>query len=496
VEPGHAAVHEHRRGEPVGAKRRHALARDGEVSGARSHDDDRTGASWRVAPAHDRRPSVLRGLGIAVATRAARERGVGLRRVRAGEKYRTRPVLEELRDDPRAFLWRLARAVYRLGQALTHGTVVVYPRVAEVGERQAAQARRRVVGCDRARAHGVEEGGEIVAVHVPHYPASMTTAAGQPARIAYLGPPGTFTEEALVSESDLADQELIAMPTIAEAFVAVSGGEVDAAFVPIENSIEGPVNATIDHLVFSDDLLVQREVVLDIHIDLMALPGTAMDSVTSVVSFPHATAQCRRYLREHLPEVEIGAANSTADAARAVAEGRLHRTAALAPPLAAKLYGLEVLAHAVEDYGGNQTRFVLVAPRHVPEPTGHDQTTLVCFQRSDRPGSLHAILGQFAARSLNLTFIESRPTKKALGDYCFVVTAEGHVADEILGDCLRELRAELGAVKFLGSYPLPGTEASERRQELDTKRRESREWLDEIRSRVAPRTAARHGDGG
>ncbi len=324
----------------------------------------------------------------------------------------------------------------------------------------------------------------------------MADTPGPPARIAYLGPPGTFTEEALVSEADLADQELVAVPTIADAFAALASGRVDAAFVPIENSIEGPVNATIDQLVFSDDLLVQREVVLDVHIDLMALPGTTLASVRRLLSFPHASAQCRAYLGERLPDVEVGAANSTADAARAVAEDRLEGVAALAPPLAAKLYGLEVLAHAVEDFGANQTRFVLVEAHHVPEPTGHDRTTLVCFQHADRPGSLHAILGQFAARSLNLTFIESRPTKQALGDYCFVVTADGHVTDEVLGDCLRALRSELGAVKFLGSYPVPGTAASERREVLDGRRRESREWLEEIRSRVSGRgSAGRPGSG-
>lgn len=313
----------------------------------------------------------------------------------------------------------------------------------------------------------------------------MTVSVGPPARIAYLGPPGTFTEEALVSEPDLADRELVAVPTIEEAFAAVVQGGVDAAFVPIENSIEGPVNATIDQLAFADDLLVQREVVLAVHLDLMALPGTTPAAIRRVVSFPHATAQCRAYLRAHLPSAEVGATNSTADAARLVAEQRLAQVAAIAPPLAAKLYGLEVLAHAIEDYQDNQTRFVLVAPHTVPAPTGHDRTSVVCFQHADRPGSLHEILGQFAARSLNLTFIESRPTKQALGQYCFVVTVEGHVEDEVLGDCLKELRMVLDDVKFLGSYPVPGEAASRRREELGEQRRAAQQWLAGLRSRVA-----------
>ncbi|MHB1598771.1 MAG: prephenate dehydratase [Acidimicrobiales bacterium] len=312
----------------------------------------------------------------------------------------------------------------------------------------------------------------------------MTVSPGQPGRIAYLGPPGTFTEEALDSVPDLAGSERLPMPTIGEAFAALTAGSADAAFVPIENSIEGPVNATIDQLAFADDLLVQREVVLDVHLDLMALPGADLAAVRRVLTFPHASAQCHGFLRASLPDAELGATNSTADAARAVAEGGRRDIAAIAGPLAAKLYGLDVLAHAIEDHGGNQTRFVLVAPHLVPAPTGHDRTSVVCFQHADRPGSLYAILGQFAARSLNLTFIESRPTKQALGQYCFVVTVEGHVADEVLGDCLKELRAELGEMRFLGSYPVSGAVASQRRAEIDAERRSAESWLVELRSRV------------
>jgi len=307
----------------------------------------------------------------------------------------------------------------------------------------------------------------------------MTSIAEPPARIAYLGPPGTFTEEALVAEP-----ELIPVATIADAFTALAEGQVDAAFVPIENSIEGPVNATIDQLVFGDDLLIQREVVLDVHLDLMALPGSELGSLTRVFSFPHASAQCRGYLRTNLPSIEIGATNSTADAARLVAEEHLAAVGAIAPPLAAKLYGLEVLAHAVEDFDGNQTRFVLVAPNTVPPPSGHDRTTLVCFQNSDHPGSLYSILGQFAARSLNLTFIESRPTKQALGQYCFVVTVEGHLADDVVGDCLRELHLELEGVKLLGSYPVPGVMPSAERERVETSRRAGHEWLSGLRARI------------
>ncbi len=226
----------------------------------------------------------------------------------------------------------------------------------------------------------------------------MSTPASASRRIAYLGPQGTFTEEALLSEADLAEEELVAMPTIAEAIGAADQGLVEHAFVPIENSIEGSVSATLDQLVFETELLIQREVVLDVHLDLLALPGVPLSGVKRVISFPHATAQIRRYLAAALPGVEVGSTNSTADAARLVAEAGDASLAAVAPPLAAKLYGLEVLAHAIEDHAENSTRFVLLAKGRVPEPTGHDRTAIACFQRANRPGSLLEILARRGAK--------------------------------------------------------------------------------------------------
>ena len=214
--------------------------------------------------------------------------------------------------------------------------------------------------------------------------------------------------------------------------------------------------------VFEVDLLIQREVVLDVHLNLVAPPGTPGSVIRRVLSFPHATAQCRRFLADNLPEVEVVAANSTAEAARLVGEERRPTQAALAPRLAAELYGLEVLAAAIEDHADNQTRFVALAPTGVPAPTGHDKTSIVCFQREDRPGSLHAILSEFSARSINLTKLESRPTKRGLGDYCFMIDLEGHIADEVVADCLRVLHAEVAGVKFLGSYPAAGNMAPRR----------------------------------
>ena len=303
-------------------------------------------------------------------------------------------------------------------------------------------------------------------------------------RIAYLGPQGTFSEEALLSEADLAQEELVAKDTIGDAMAATVSGAVDAAFVPIENSIEGSVPETLDGLVFGPNLLIQREVVHDVHLDILGVAGTDLARVREVLSYPHASGQCRAFLARELPQARVGATSSTAEAARTVAERGETSAVAIAPPIAAKIYGLEVLAHAVEDHPGNRTRFVLVARDRVPPPTGHDRTMVVCFQHADRPGSLHDILGQFAARSLNLTRIESRPTKQQLGDYCFVIEVEGHVSDEVLGDCLAELHSDLAAVRFLGSYPVPGADASERRAEVDARRRRAETWLAQLRARV------------
>jgi prephenate dehydratase len=304
--------------------------------------------------------------------------------------------------------------------------------------------------------------------------------------IAFLGPEGTFSEEALGSIPSLAGAKPMAMATIADALDAANRREVDAAFVPIENSIEGTVSATLDHLVFDVELLIQLEYVLDVHLDLLAPAGTAMGDIRRVVSMPVALAQCRRFLQESLHGVALVHATSTAEAARLVGDAEPDGTAAIAPALAGRLYGLETVARAVEDHAGNQTRFVLVARGVVPAQTGHDRTSLVCFQQADRPGTLHEILGQFAARNLNLTKIESRPTKLGLGDYCFVIELEGHLSDEVVGDCLKELHSKLASVKFLGSYPAFGERGPKEREEMAAARAEADAWLSTLRARVSP----------
>ena len=303
-------------------------------------------------------------------------------------------------------------------------------------------------------------------------------------RIAFLGPPGTFTEEALLTKADLADADLAPVRSMPDVFAAVQSGEADLGFVALENSIEGTVNVSLDTLIFGADLLIQREVVLPVRLNLLAPPGTALGEVRRVVSFPHASAQCRDWFARHAPGVEFVASNSTADAVQEVGKHRPPATAAVGTALAAELYGLEVLAADIADHPDNATRFVLVARSGIPRPTGHDKTSIVCFQAADRPGSLHAILGQFTARNINLTKLESRPTKRGLGDYCFIIDLEGHVADEMVADCLRDLHAQLPGLKFLGSYPAAGEHGDTIRRDADAAWKAADEWIEAIRSGV------------
>ncbi len=306
-------------------------------------------------------------------------------------------------------------------------------------------------------------------------------------RVGFLGPRGTFTEQALHTQSDLAAAELVLFPTMPDVLDAVESGKVDLGFVAIENSIEGAVNLTQDEIAFNHDLLIQREVVLDIEHCLLVSPGTTIDQVKQVLSIPVATAQCHGYVRRHLPQAEIGATNSTAEAARLVGEDRSGGLAAIAPRASAELYDLEVLVADIADHPGNQTRFVAVAKSGIPPRTGHDRTALVVYQRADEPGSLISILQEFAARRINLSNLLSRPTKDGgLGDYCFIIYADGHIADEIVADAIRQLRAKQASVKFLGSYPAAGEHAHSAREHADSRWREADDWINELRRKITP----------
>ncbi len=311
---------------------------------------------------------------------------------------------------------------------------------------------------------------------------------GTTPRIAFFGPFGTFTEQALRTQKDLAAGELVPYRSVPDVLDAVASGEAEKGFVPIENSIEGMVNFTQDALVFDYDLLIQREVVLNIEHCLLAKEGASLADVKNVLSIPVATAQCAAYLRKNLPNADIITANSTADAARQVSErsaqGELG-LAAIAPRTSAELYKLAVIASDIADHEGNQTRFVLVGRNDIPKATGHDRTGIVVFQRADEPGSLISILQEFAARRINITHLSSRPTKAGgLGDYCFIMYVDGHIEDELLADALRDLRAKQGGVKFLGSYPAAGEHAHSAREHADARWQEADDWVTSLRSQI------------
>jgi prephenate dehydratase len=299
-------------------------------------------------------------------------------------------------------------------------------------------------------------------------------------RVGYLGPEGSFSHEAVTT---LEHAQPVAYASLEELLGAVADASIDQGLVPLENALEGTVSATIDGLVFSHDLIILQEIVLPIHLHLLARPGVALKDVTSVRSYVHALAQVREFVHEH--QLSTHQTTSTSQAARDVAESK-EQWAAVGSSLAGEIFGLDVIVADIEDHPDNATRFVVVGRDFVAAPTGHDRTTIVCFQDADRPGSLYGILGRFAARDINLTKLESRPTKRGLGDYCFVMEFEGHVADDVVADCLTDLQAHLTRVKFLGSYPVTGEGASNRREEVVEARRSAASWIDAIRARVRP----------
>ena len=225
---------------------------------------------------------------------------------------------------------------------------------------------------------------------------------------------------------------------------------------------------------------------LDVQLCLLAPSGTALSDIRRVVSIPVATAQCQEFLTRELPQVEPIAANSTAEAAQTVGEEHPPGTAAIAPPLAGKLYGLDVVAADVADHDGNQTRFVAVARDGVAAPTGHDKTSVVVYQRAERARQPDLDpAGVRSPRRINLNKLESRPTKSGgLGDYCFIIDIEGHIADEVVADALRGLHSKQGGVKFLGSYPAGGDHGEAVRAEADTAWRDAEAWITSLRSKI------------
>ncbi|WP_327324701.1 prephenate dehydratase [Streptomyces sp. NBC_01210] len=274
-------------------------------------------------------------------------------------------------------------------------------------------------------------------------------------RFTYLGPEGTFTEAALRTLPEAATRELVPMLSVPAALDAVRNGDAAAALVPIENSVEGGVTATLDELASGQPLMIYREVLLPIAFALLVRPGTKLSEVKTVTGHPVAQPQVRNWLRANLPDALWESAASNADGARLVQEGRYD--AAFAGEFAAATYGLEPLVSEIHDAENAETRFVLVGrPARPAAPTGADKTSVVIWLGDDHPGALLELLQEFAVRGVNLMLIQSRPTGAGIGNYCFAVDAEGHLSDRRVGEALMGLKRICPKVRFLGSYPRAG----------------------------------------
>lgn len=272
-------------------------------------------------------------------------------------------------------------------------------------------------------------------------------------RYAYLGPEGTFTEQALRSLPEVTGAVLQPAATVTVALDAVRDGHADGAVVPIENSVEGSVPVTLDELALGDPLMILREMTVPVAFALLVPPGTTIDQIGRVATHPHAAAQTRKWCATNLPGAEVVHATSTAAAAAALTEPDAPWDAAIAAPLAAEHYGLAALCDGIGDNSDAVTRFVLVGPPgRAADRTGADKTSLVAFMHQDHPGALLEILEQLTSRGINMTRIESRPTGAALGNYCFSIDCEGHIDDARMGEALMGLRRVCSDVRFLGSY--------------------------------------------
>ncbi|PKW27011.1 prephenate dehydratase [Phycicoccus duodecadis] len=304
-------------------------------------------------------------------------------------------------------------------------------------------------------------------------------------RFGYLGPEGTFTSMALDQWAPADGAERVAYGSVDAALAALRAGEVDGAMVPIENSVEGGVSATLDALASGEPLLVTGEVVVPITFVLAAPAGVSTADVRAVGTHSHAWAQVRGWMAATLPDAVYVPTLSTAAAAAALAAAPTEQgfQAAVCAPAAAPLHGLEVLASDIGDMQAAVTRFVLVArPGSLPAPSGADKTTVVLYQREDHAGGLLELLDQFAARGINMTRLESRPTKASMGSYCFSVDVEGHVRDERLGEALMGLRRICAEVRFLGSYArADGRAATVGPRASDADFTAARDWLGRIR---------------
>lgn len=301
---------------------------------------------------------------------------------------------------------------------------------------------------------------------------------------AYLGPKGTFTEAAFLQMPIAQGANLIPAESVREALNLVRAGKVFGALVPIENSVEGSVATTLDELGHGESLEIIDEIAIPVEFALLAKPGVSISDIKRIATHPHAHAQCVDWLHKNTPGVHVLPAMSTAAAAEELSEGANY-DAAICSVAAAKHYGLEVLAQGIGDSDSAWTRFVLVSkPGHAQPSTGNDKTTLSVFMHRNQPGALLNILTEFAVRGVDLSRLESRPTKQQLGDYFFSLDCVGHIDDENLGDALIELRKICADVKFLGSYPRhDNASANGAVAEVKKSNVDAQTWLEDLRKR-------------
>jgi prephenate dehydratase len=273
-------------------------------------------------------------------------------------------------------------------------------------------------------------------------------------RVGFLGPSGTFAEEALRSSAPAGGVEEVPFPSVWDTVMAVQDGAVDQAVVPIENSLEGSVTTTLDALAGdASRVRIVAEVVRPITHCLIARDGIGLDAITRVLSHPQALSQCARFLRERLPGASTEVSGSTAEAVRTVVASS-EPLAAIGTRLAAELYGGTVLASGVEDRAGNLTRFVWLAGAGAPPHGEPNKTSIVFWGFNDEsPGALVAVLRELADRGVNLTKIESRPRRVQLGHYMFFADLDGAEDDGPVRDALAGLARRVETLRVLGSYP-------------------------------------------
>jgi prephenate dehydratase len=305
-------------------------------------------------------------------------------------------------------------------------------------------------------------------------------------RIAFLGPRGSFAEAALRTLAISETADLVAAASVQAALDAARDGSVDSALVPIENSVEGSVSVTLDELANGEPLVIIDEAVLAVSFSLVVRPGTSLSDVKRIATHPHAAAQVRGWIAAHIPDAVVLPALSTATAAQGLLDPNCGYDAAVAQHIVTELYDVVSIADDIEDTADAITRFVLVQrPGAITAPTGADKTTLSLFIRHDQPGALLAILTEFAVRGVNLTRIESRPTRKQLGDYYFSVDIEGHVSDSRVSEALMGLHRVCLDVRYLGSYPRHDGKAPVLREGVtDGDFAEAQQWLRQLKGEI------------